>query len=418
MASWPGLTHINAMASTSGYDARMNRRVLVAGGGIGGLACALALCRTGVPVTVLEQAESFGEVGAGVQLGPNAVRVLAQWGLTDALQSCAAFPDALRVRDASGGRVLGQLRLGPAALARYGMPYATVHRADLHAMLLGAVRSRTPAELVLNARLQDMAPSASGVSVALESGQTLMGGALVGCDGVWSRVRAALLGDAPAMPTGHLAYRGLVPTRDLPVGLRTPVVTAWLGPRLHVVHYPVRRGEAFNVVVVVQAALREAALGPVDPRGWYHEAGHAELRALLGPAHPELLGMIEAVPAWSLWTLNDREPMASPAEHARGRVALLGDAAHPMRPYLAQGAAMALEDAWTLGRLVDRHTQPIDWTSVFERYAALRWRRNGDIFHATGFLRWGRNSAMALLRERLLDNPWLYSGPPSPQALS
>jgi len=138
--------------------------------------------------------------------------------------------------------------------------------------------------------------------------------------------------------------------------------------------------------------------------------------------------MIEAVPAWSLWTLNDREPMASPAEHARGREALLGDAAHPMRPYLAQGAAMALEDAWTLGRLVDRHTQPIDWTSVFERYAALRWRRNarvqaqsrrnGDIFHATGFLRWGRNSAMALLRERLLDNPWLYSGPPSPQALS
>lgn len=403
----------------------MNRRVLVAGGGIGGLACALSLGRAGVPVTVLEQAESFGEVGAGVQLGPNAVRVLSQWGLTDALQSCAAFPDALRVRDAGGGGLLGQLRLGPVALARYGQPYATVHRADLHAMLLGAVRARTPAELVLGARLQGMAPLASGVSVALEDGQALMGDALVGCDGVWSRVRAALLGDAPAAPTGHLAYRGLVPTRDLPPALRTPVVTAWLGPRLHVVHYPVRRGEAFNVVVVVQAAMREAALGPVDPRGWYHEAGHAELRALLGAAHADLLGMIEAVPQWSLWALHDRAPMAGPGEHASGRVALLGDAAHPMRPYLAQGAAMALEDAWTLGKLVDRHQHPIDWPGVFERYAALRWRRNarvqaqsrrnGSVFHATGLVRWGRNSAMALLRERLLDNPWLYGGPPKPE---
>lgn len=395
----------------------MTGQAIIAGGGIGGLACALALARTGVPATVLEQAGAFGEVGAGLQLGPNAVRVLADWGLMDALQACAAFPEALHVRDAHSAARLGHLRLGAMALARYGQPYATLHRADLHGLLLDAVRAM-PAEasLRLGARLDAFDEDASGVRATLENGETLRSEALIGCDGLWSRARAQLLGAQPPRATGHLAYRGMVRADDLPAALRGNVVTAWLGPRLHVVHYPVKRGEWFNVVAVVHGAL---PLGH-DPQAWTHEAHAADLRRSLGPACADLMAMVGAVTGWTLWALNDRPPMSGPQEHALGRVALLGDAAHPMRPYLAQGAAMALEDAWTLGRLLqDRRAAP-DWPAVFAQYAQARWQRNakvqarsqrnGTIFHASGVLRWGRDKAMSLLGERLLDNTWLYNG--------
>ena len=172
----------------------MNQQVIVAGGGIGGLACALALARSGVPSVLLEQAAAFGEVGAGLQLGPNATRVLADWGLDDALQACAAFPEALQVRDAHHGTDLGQLRLGAMALARYGQPYATLHRADLHALLLAAVQEQGLTELRLNTRLASCAETPGGVSATLDDGSTQVGEALLGCDGLWSRVRSQLLG--------------------------------------------------------------------------------------------------------------------------------------------------------------------------------------------------------------------------------
>lgn len=403
----------------------MNQPVIVAGGGIGGLSCALALARAGVPCVVLEQAEAFGEVGAGLQLGPNAVRVLAEWGLMDALQACAAFPEALRVRDAHRASQLGHLRLGALALARHGQHYATLHRADLHALLLAAVQRRPEVQLRLGARVADWAESDggdAGVHVTLENGEVFEGNALIGCDGLWSRVRTRLLGAQPVRATGHLAYRGMVRAADLPAPLRANLVTAWLGPRLHVVHYPVKQGDWYNLVAVVHGHLPPGG----DAQAWTHEAHAADLRRALGSACAELLAMVAAVPEWTLWPLNDRPAMQGPQEQARGRVALLGDAAHPMRPYFAQGAAMAIEDAWTLGRLAQAYpAEGIDWAALLSRYAHTRWRRNakvqtlsqrnGVVFHAEGLLRWGRDAAMGLLGERLLDNTWLYDGPPEPQ---
>jgi salicylate hydroxylase len=406
----------------------MTNDATVVGGGIGGLATALALGRTGLNIQLLEQANAFGEVGAGLQLGPNAVRVLAHWGLTDALTACAAFPEALQVRDAQGGERLGRLSLGPQALTRYGQPYATLHRADLHALLLQAVRQLPSVHLVLGARVAGYTERADGVRVTAENETVFDARALIGADGLWSRVRSQLLGTQPARASGHLAYRGMVRSADLPAALRAPLVTAWLGPRLHVVHYPVRQGEWFNVVVVVHGVIGQGHGGEVgaDPQSWTHEAHATDLRRALGTAHADLLQMVDAVPQWTLWPLNDRPPMTGPQDHAHDRVALIGDAAHPLRPYLAQGAAMALEDAWTMGRLVEQHPAgaEISWATVFERFAQVRWarnarvqsrsQRNGSIFHASGLVRWGRNTAMATLGEPLLDLPWLYNGPPQP----
>ena len=408
----------------------MNEQVLVSGGGIGGLACALALARAGVSVQVLEQASAFGELGAGLQLGPNAVRVLHDWGLMDGLRACAAFPEALWVRDAHSGQRLGRLRLGAHAQSRYSQPYATLHRADLHGLLLRAVRNEPDVHLHLKSRVNAYDCGHDGVRVSTESGTSLQGRALVGCDGLWSRVRAQMLGMSmlegrPVRSSGHLAYRGMVHHTVLPAAQRDNVVMAWLGPHLHVVHYPVRGGEWFNVVAVIHGVLGHGHGGQpsADPKSWTHEAYVDDLKRELGPVYVDLLTMIDAVPEWKLWALNDCSPMLGPQDHAQGRVALLGDAAHPLRPYLAQGAAMALEDAWTLGRL--RDAAPVaDWPELLATYAQIRWRRNarvqsrsqrnGTIFHASGLLRWGRNTAMAVLGESLLDNPWLYSGPPDP----
>ncbi|NIM42163.1 MAG: FAD-dependent oxidoreductase [Hydrogenophaga sp.] len=397
----------------------MNLPLLVAGAGIGGLGAALAVARQGHAVTVLEQAPAFGEIGAGLQLGPNAVRVLADWGLLPALREAASFPDALRVRDARSGRALGHLGLGAAAVARHGQAYACIHRADLHALLQRAVAAQAQGvSWRLGARVDAWQPGDEGVSLTLASGDRLAGPALIGCDGLWSRVRHAGFDAAPPRRTGHLAYRGLVPADALPAAMRANEIGVWLGRQLHVVHYPVRRGEAINLVAVVQGEP-----GAADASAWSQPAEAAELRAALGTLCTPLADWLAAVPGWTRWVLHDRDPLRGPADMARGPVALLGDAAHPMRPYLAQGAAMALEDAWTLGHLANGAT-PGDWATRLARYAQLRWarnarvqrrsRRNGRIFHAAGALRRGRDWAMALLGERLLDNPWLYAGPGEP----
>lgn len=412
----------------------MNKHVLIAGGGIGGMGLAVALSRAGLHVDLLEQTPEFSEVGAGIQLGPNAVRVLSDWGLSNALQAVAAFPDRLRVCDAHQGNVLGELKLSERARRRYGQPYATVHRADALQVLLAATQAEPRVTLHLHARVRSVSELPDGVCVLTEGGDTHHADALVGCDGLWSVVRRHVMAgpaglvpgndpplDIPPRFTGHIAYRGMVKQIDLPSSLRTQSVTAWLGTRLHVVQYPVRRGELVNVVAVVEG--RQTG----NPQGWSNDASRAELLQTIGPVHAQLRDMLEAVTSWKLWPLNDRPPMTGAYEHAQGRVALAGDAAHPMRPYLAQGAAMALEDAWTLGRLVQRalaadSTSPLPWAALFQRYAQGRWQRNarvqansianGKVFHAGGLLRLGRNAALSLMGDTLIDKPWLYSGPP------
>ncbi|WPC66104.1 FAD-dependent monooxygenase [Rhodoferax ferrireducens] len=398
----------------------MTEKALIVGGGIGGLAAALACVRAGVEVDLFERAAEFSEVGAGIQLGPNVTAVLHAWGLKDVLASVAAFPERLQVRSASSGAELGVLALGSVAQARYGFPYATIHRADLHALLLTALQSQTGVRLYVGSAAAGFAQHDDGVTLQMADGREAHGELLVGADGLWSAVRQQLLHDGKPLATGHLAYRALVPQRSLPERMRSQQVTAWLGPRLHVVQYPVRRGDWLNVVAIVQGRM----VGEVE--SWDHSANAAELQRLMAATCAPLQGLIHAIEQWRLWPLSIRLPMRGAHEQAQGRVALLGDAAHPMLPYLAQGAGMALEDAAELGRVLTRDgaIQPValsrDLPALLNQYAQRRWQRNarvqarairnGKIFHATGPMRWGRDAAMKLLGESLLDLPWLYGG--------
>ncbi len=380
----------------------MFRQALIAGGGIGGLAAALAATRAGWDVRLFERAGAFSEVGAGIQLGPNVVKVLQGWGLAGALQIVAAFPERLQVRSAISGQTLGELPLGTAMAERYGAPYATLHRADLHRLLLEAVQQHADVKLHLSRPLQSFSQTAQAVTVQADDGPGIEGDALIGADGIWSTVRQELLGDGLPRRTGHLAYRALVRQSDLPELLRSQQVTAWLGPRMHVVQYPVRGGEFLNVVAIVHGEVAaEADL-------WDHSANAADLAAATTGCCAALREVMDAIEGWRLWVLHDRAPMQGAHQHAVGRVALLGDAAHPMRPYLAQGAGMAIEDAAELGHALAQALDPaFDVPTMLQRYALNRWQRNarvqaralrnGQIFHADGVVRFGRDFAMRVL---------------------
>ena len=379
---------------------------------MGGLAAALACTRAGWDARLYEQSAQFSEVGAGIQLGPNSTRILDDWGLERALAAVAFFPAQLRVRSATDGNQLGRLCLGTAFARRYGAPYLTVHRADLQDLLLEAARE-AGVYLKLSSRVTAMLPSIDAVGLRIGEDREVEGDALVGADGLWSMVRSHVYSDGPPSWTGHLAYRAVATQRDLPESLRSADITVWLGPRLHVVAYPVRRGEILNVVAIVQAA----ASGP--PQDWNQPAVAAKLHIAMGRQCAALQDLVRAMPGWRLWALHDRAPIASPDEMVRGRVVLLGDAAHPMRPYFAQGAGMAIEDAAELGRSLALAAKAgIDVPLALRRYALDRWercarvqarsRRNGRIFHATGLAQWGRDLSLRLLGELLLDQPWLY----------
>ncbi|PUE21695.1 FAD-dependent oxidoreductase [Limnohabitans sp. MMS-10A-160] len=390
-------------------------QVLIAGGGIGGLAAALACVRQGVPVQLFERAAQLSEVGAGIQIGPNVTRILQAWGLGDALAQVAAFPKRLQARDARTGQVLGSLRLGERAQALYGAPYATIHRADLQAMLHTAVQA-VGVDVRLGQTVQGWRETAEGLQLNTADGPSVQADALIGADGVWSAVRQQLLGDAPARFTWHLAYRALVAQADLPTHLRSDEVTVWMGPRLHVVHYPVRGGQWLNLIAIVHGDK------PAQADAW-DATGHAQaLMQAMGAVGADLHDRLASVPAWRQWALHDRAPMAGAHEMAKGRVALLGDAAHPMRPYLAQGAGMAIEDAQVLGLCLSAEAGSV--AERLQAYAGQRWARNarvqarairnGRIFHATGPVAWGRNVSMRLMGERVMDVPWLYGAGPVP----
>ena len=400
----------------------MSRQALIVGGGIGGLAASLAAMRAGWNVQLFERTPAFSEVGAGIQLGPNATRLLHAWGLGEALAQVAAFPKLLTVRSATDGFELGQLRLGNDFVARYGAPYATLHRSDLHALLLkGAVKNGL-LQLNLNSQVDSYAETEDGVELKLfnkhSHGPSLQGDALIGADGIWSNIRQQLLVKSHfrnlIKPTGHLAYRALVLQSTLPPSLRSQQVSVWLGPRLHVVSYPVRGGDWLNVVVIVHGQ----PFG--DVQDWDHAGLAIDVHAALTGTCSALQTLVYAVQGWRLWVLCDSPPLRGPDQMAGGRCALLGDAAHAIRPYLAQGAGMALEDAAELGQCLGAvQGHGMDVPSALRRYAFNRWQRNarvqaraqrnGKIFHASGLMRFSRDVAMKLGKERLLDVPWLYN---------
>ena len=392
--------------------------MIIVGGGIGGLAAALACGQAGARPQVLERAATFSEVGAGIQMGPNVTRTLHAWGLAEDLKEIGFVPRKLDAKDTQTGQIIGTLRLGQRSLDTYGAPYFTVHRADLHRVFLKKIMSSGQAELRLDSEVQGLQQNADGIQI---SGTNLpatltelsKSAAMVGADGLWSKTRQFVVPPTAPRVTGLLAYRALVPMQSIPEKLRLQDVNVWVGPRVHAVLYPVKCGEYLNLVVVVQGPP------PASLDDWDHAGNKQDLEAAMGPIHADLRNMLAAVPAWRLWPLCDRPPLQGPHEMAKGRIALLGDAAHPMRPFLAQGAGMAIEDAAELARSWARADLQVE--DRLQMYAQARWARNaqvqqrsirnGQIFHLQGPLRWGRNAAMKLMGEPLMDVPWLYAGP-------
>ena len=393
----------------------MTTHVLIAGAGIGGLGAALALGQIGknlaIKVTVLEQSDAFGEVGAGVQVSPNAYNVSSNWVLAEALQQTANFPHSLQVRSTASNRFLGQLEMGEKAISRYGFPFATLHRADLHTLLLNAVRQQPNVALHLNAKISNIVELNQQVTVKTEAGESFAADALIGVDGLWSRVRQHVLNNenlnSQPRATGHTAWRALLPMADVPPELQSDQVTAWLAPDSHTIAYPVQQGKSLNMVCCNENR-DEIGLQPAY-----------SLTKMLSKVLQKAFQTATKQNAWTRWDLFDRPPMTSSLEMynpAHQRIALLGDAAHPMLPYLAQGAGMALEDAQVLAMSVQQN--PNDLPSALQLYAQSRWQRNaqvqaraarnGQIFHAKPPISWARDAAMGLLGEKLLDSPWLY----------
>ena len=392
--------------------------MIIVGGGIGGLAAALACGQAGARPQVLERAATFSEVGAGIQMGPNVTRTLHAWGLAEDLKEIGFVPRKLDAKDTQTGQIIGTLRLGQRSLDTYGAPYFTVHRADLHRVLLKKIMSSGQAELRLDSEVEGLQQNADGIQISgtnLPASLTELfkSAAMVGADGLWSKTRQFVVPPTAPRVTGLLAYRALVPMQSIPEKLRLQDVNVWVGPRVHAVLYPVKCGEYLNLVVVVQGPP------PASLDDWDHAGNKQDLEAAMGPIHADLRNMLAAVPAWRLWPLCDRPPIKGPHEMAKGRIALLGDAAHPMRPFLAQGAGMAIEDAAELARSWARADLQVE--DRLQMYAQARWARNaqvqqrsirnGQIFHLQGPLRWGRNAAMKLMGEPLMDVPWLYAGP-------
>jgi len=392
----------------------MPAHLLVVGGGIGGLAAAVALAQRGQRVDLLEQASQFSEIGAGIQLGPNVTRRLRALGLLDGLSRVAGRPESLVISSADDGAELARMPLGESIERKYGAPYLCVHRADLHGVLLAALRELAGVTLNNGVRVTEVVARDEAVCAAMHDSLAWEGDALVGADGLWSSVRRHVVeAHAPPHATRHTAWRAMVPRDLLPAGMRSVDVQAWLGAHLHVVAYPVRLGQWLNVVVIAQADH------PGDATDWDLATTQDAMYAAIGDRCDGVKPLLEAIPGWRAWTVHDRPPIAAASQMVRGRVALLGDAAHPMVPYLAQGAGMAIEDAVSLGEQVGE-AGAAELPNALARYAAARWqrdariqaraRRNGEVFHASGSVRVARDAALRVLGAHLLDVPWLYSG--------
>lgn len=404
----------------------MNRNVLIAGGGIAGMAAGFAAARAGWRATVFERAHAFSEVGAGVQLGPNVTRILQAWGLGDALKQVAAFPAGLHARSMTTGEVMAILPLKD-AVQSYGAPYVTIHRADLHGLLLQAAFSQG-VQVHSDALVQRVhqTPNVATLDV-MQNGELEQhhGAVVVAADGVWSPLRQQLLSDGLPTFTGHIAYRALVAQADLPMHLRSQDVSVWMGSQAHVVSYPVRGGDYLNVVCLAEGRLLDDDGHNLQAlQTWNAQKSEAqtlvELHHALRGACAPLTDLMAACSDWRLWPLCGRPAMQGSHQHAQGRVALVGDAAHPMLPYLAQGAGMAIEDAAELALQLSYAAED-DVPQRLQQFASARWQRNarvqaralrnGQIFHAEGLMRIGRDMGLRLMGARLMDVPWLYGYP-------
>ncbi|MBI5716474.1 MAG: 3-hydroxybenzoate 6-monooxygenase [Burkholderiales bacterium] len=384
--------------------------VLVAGGGIGGLAAALALVKRGFAVTVLEQSPEIGEIGAGIQLGPNAFAAFDALGVGERARGRAVYTDCMVMHDALDETCVGRIPTGEAFRARFGNPYAVIHRVDVHRSLLEGAQESGHVEFHTSTRVTQVEQRPGRVTVTDSHGKTFTGQALIGADGVKSVVREQYVGDA-ARVTGHVVYRAVVDKKDFPVELQWNAASIWVGPNCHLVHYPLRGGEQYNVVVTFHS--REAEQWGVT------EGSREEVQSYFQGIHAKPRQLIDLPRSWKRWATADREPIGN---WTFGRATLLGDAAHPTTQYMAQGACMAMEDAVTLGEALRVHASAGDraWEPAFDLYQRSRIARTarivlssremGRIYHAKGVERLVRNDLWrGRTPERFYDAlEWLY----------
>jgi salicylate hydroxylase len=382
--------------------------IIVAGGGLGGLACALALARKGRRVRVLEKAAEFGEIGYGIQMGPNIHRVMQLLGVMDALERTAFFPDALVMMDAISGEEVTRIPLGDAFVKRYGYQYFVIHRRDLHGTLFEACRRHDMIALEASKGLARFEECDGGVLVTCEDGSERFGAALVGAEGLWSPTRKVIVNDEPRQ-TGHTVYRGVVPVDAITDRQFLNSMVIWVGHDIHLVQYRLRGGTVMNNVAVF--------VSPRFRRGEKQFGQPDELHAMFAQTVPRVRDMLRYVSTEERnWVLHDRDPVTN---WTKGCATLLGDAAHPTLQYLAQGACMAIEDAAVLASEVVRHGD--DFNAAFLAYQGRRMNRTARVVlsarffagvcHAGGGARLLRNE---LLGRRALDAPWeadwLYKG--------
>ena len=385
-------------------------RILVAGGGIGGLSAALGLAQKGYSALVLEKAPALGEIGAGIQLGPNAFHAFDYLGVGEAAREMAVYIDALRLMDALTAEEIVHIDLGERFRARFRNPYAVVHRGDLHGVFLRACRAHDKIDLAVNSEVIGYEQDGTQVTATLGSGKTQIGIGLIGADGLWSNVRRRVVGDGPPRVAGHTTYRSVIPTEQMPADLRWNAATLWAGPKCHLVHYPLSGWRVFNLVITAHNDAREPAAGvPI---------AQSEVMPGFAHVHEKARKIIHTGREWKYWVLCDRDPVDRWVD---GRVALLGDAAHPMLQYMAQGACMAMEDAVCLAKMVE--ASPGDLERGLEAYRARRVLRTtrvqlqsraiGEhVYHPDGAHAQLRNAIMrAKTQEDWYDTlEWLYGG--------
>jgi 2-polyprenyl-6-methoxyphenol hydroxylase-like FAD-dependent oxidoreductase len=383
--------------------------LLIVGGGLGGLTAALALARQGWPVRVLEGAPSFGAIGFGIQFGPNVFHVLDRIGVSDLVIEKADSPSAVLLIDGLTGKEVTRVPTGPSLRARFKQPYIIIHRIDLHNVLLDACRRDPLITLEPDAMVTRFADNGDGVAVKTEDGRSFQGAALIGADGIRSRTRVHLFADGDPVPNGYMAFRTIVPMGNVTADMPRDIVALWGGPGFHIVHYPLRHGTLFNIAAVFR---RSASSERGDTAAYRAELEHA-----YRSAHPTMKALLSMLDLERRQAVADREPIR---HWHKGRIVLLGDAAHPTLQSLAQGACMAIEDGLCLADCIAAANG--DFEAAFRRYESARIVRTArvtfesraiwDIYHCDGIR---RDVNWQMLRERSEADTfqclaWLYDG--------